>query len=182
MKLSYLRVSWRVRNLGQRYRPRSKICRFRLRNIVSAEDKMHITNRRSQLLGIVLVGILVIAMACTKNPEALQSGQLVNGERARRNTAELIYHGALVDKAQNWAEHLAATGTIRHSTLSANVGPGWRTLGENVAKARTIEQAHALLMGSNSHRNTLLNPRYNSIGVGVAESGGWYYVVQVFGG
>ena len=142
---------------------------------------MLVKTRRSHVLGLVLVGVLVFTMACTKNPEALQSGQLVNGERVKRNTAELIYHGALVDKAQNWADHLARTSTLRHSTLSANVGPGWRILGENVAKARTIEQAHSLLMNSNSHRSTLLNSRYTNIGVGVAESGGWYYVVHVFG-
>jgi hypothetical protein len=40
-------------------------------------------------------------------------------------------------------------------------------LGENVAKAPSIGEAHALLLGSPGHRDNILNPRFSHVGIGV---------------
>src|SRR3954468_4462680 len=51
---------------------------------------------------------------------------------------------------------------------------------ENVADASSAEESHEALMNSAPHRQNLLNPKYNSLGIGVAKRGGQYYVVQDF--
>lgn len=55
--------------------------------------------------------------------------------------------------------------------------------GENVARAATPGRAHRVLWQSPSHRETLLGPAYDAVGIGVAEDdGGTYWVCQVFVG
>jgi len=136
------------------------------------------TARRATPLLLVLAFVVT---ACMPAP-ALHSLQLVNEERAHRNIRPLEYHPTLGAKAQAWAEQLAARGTLSHSNLADGAGPGWRSLGENLAMASSIEEAHHRLMNSSGHRASILNRNYTHLGVGVAESGGRFWVVQVFGG
>ncbi len=53
--------------------------------------------------------------------------------------------------------------------------------GENVAYAGSVTQAQNGLMHSPPHRENLLNPAYNLVGIGVAWSGTLLYVTQDFG-
>lgn len=52
---------------------------------------------------------------------------------------------------------------------------------ENVASAQSADRAHDGLMHSVHHRENLLHPSYNVIGVGVVNRGGMLYIVQDFG-
>ncbi|MEZ5237600.1 MAG: hypothetical protein R2716_01100 [Microthrixaceae bacterium] len=63
-----------------------------------------------------------------------------------------------------------------HSNLAQGTGGGWRALGENLAKATSVDDAHRLFMNSSSHRSTMLDRRYSQVGIGVAIRGGTYYV------
>jgi len=60
------------------------------------------------------------------------------------------------------------------------VGLRFDAAAENVADAGSADEAHDALMHSPPHRTNLLNPNYNSLGVGVAEKNGELYVVQDF--
>ncbi len=55
---------------------------------------------------------------------------------------------------------------------------------ENVAMARTLEQAHAELWASPSHRMAMLDPEVNRVGIGVNtrsdEDGELYFVAEQF--
>lgn len=53
--------------------------------------------------------------------------------------------------------------------------------GENVAFDRDLDQAHQNLMTSPAHRENLLNPQYNVVGLAVTSSGDRLYVVEDFG-
>jgi len=53
--------------------------------------------------------------------------------------------------------------------------------GENVALDYDAENAHQHLMLSPPHRENLLNPAYNVVGLGVVRSGDRLYIVQDFG-
>lgn len=143
---------------------------------------MSVRTRRWSVATALLVSLAVIVTSCTRNGEAWESLSRVNDARAARGLPTLAIDDVLVDKAQNWAEHMARTGSVRHSVLSADVGGGWRALGENVGWARSVEEAHNLFMNSSAHRGAILSGRYSKIGTGVAIVGGRYYVVQVFGG
>lgn len=137
---------------------------------------------RNRVVALVALPILMALLASCQGSEFARSIQLVNDEREARGTPVVLNNSTLQAKAQQWAEMLASQGRLAHSNLADGVGPGWRTIGENLAMAGSIDRAHQLLMNSSGHRTTLLSSRYDSIGVGVASAGGRYYVVQVFAG
>lgn len=138
--------------------------------------------RRLSVVTALLVALAVLAPACTRNGEAWDSAVMVNHARQAIGVRDVHIDEVLVQKAQSWAEHMAATGTVQHSSLTQGVGDNWRVLGENVGWARSVEEMHQLFMNSSSHRATLLDGRYDRFGVGVAVVNGRYYTVQVFAG
>ncbi len=52
--------------------------------------------------------------------------------------------------------------------------------GENVGKGTSVAAAHSHFMNSSDHRAAILNPKFNSVGVGAACSGGTLYVTEDF--
>jgi uncharacterized protein YkwD len=60
------------------------------------------------------------------------------------------------------------------------IGLRFDSAAENVADAESPEEAHQALMNSPPHRQNLLNPKYNTLGIGVAGSGDQLYVVEDF--
>lgn len=139
------------------------------------------TGRALLLVGIVAV-LSVLGVSCTKNAAAYQSVQLTNGERSSRGLGNLAIDDTLVNKAQAWAENMAAAGGISHSKLTDGAGDNWHVLAENVAVAGSVEQTNNLFMNSPGHRANILNGSFKRIGTGVAEVGGHVYVAQVFAG
>lgn len=142
---------------------------------------MSIRHRRSALTVAVALVLALVAVGCTKNAEAAQSADLINAERARRGIREAALDIHLVNKAQAWADHMAATGRVSHSVLGQVEGK-WRYLAENVGWARSVGEMHSLFMASSAHRASLLDGKYSRVGTGVAIRNGRYYVVQVYGG
>ena len=139
------------------------------------------TKRLTLVVGL-LAALAVLGVSCTKNGAAFESASRANGERHSRGLRDLSLDQTLINKAQAWAEHMAAAGTVSHSVLTDGAGSDWRVLGENVGWANSISQMNSLFMGSAAHRANILNSRYKRIGTGVAEVGGRYFVVQVFAG
>jgi uncharacterized protein YkwD len=141
---------------------------------------MNSRTKRLPLIAAAAVAVLsLLAAGCTP---ALVSIQLVNEARESRGIPPVLANDTLGAKAQSWAEAIAAQGRLVHSNLSDGVGSGWSSLGENLAMAGSVEEAHQLFLDSSSHRATMLSGRYSQIGVGVAEAGGRVYVVQEYGG
>ncbi|MCZ7631765.1 MAG: CAP domain-containing protein [Microthrixaceae bacterium] len=138
------------------------------------------TTRR--LRPLLLVPVIALVLTACQGSEVARSIQLTNQAREAAGLAVVIHNPTLQAKAQNWANLLAAHGSLVHSNLAEDAGSGWRALGENLAKAGSIEEAQRLFMDSPAHRSTQLSSRYSQIGVGVASNGGTYYVVHVFGG
>ncbi len=149
-------------------------------------SRTHLAQRsrvgRLTLVVAVLAALSLVGVSCTKNGAAFESASRANGAREARGLWDLSQDQTLINKAQDWAEHMAATGVVSHSVLTANAGTNWRVLGENVGWAYSIEQMHDLFMASSAHRANILSTRYNRIGTGVAQVGNRYYVVQVFAG
>lgn|GEM_PF-387769 len=104
---------------------------------------------------------------------------LVNQERAKAGLAPLAVDMTLVDLARKKSQDMVANNYFSHTsptygdpfTMMTNAGVSYRTAGENIAGAPTVDQAHAALMNSAGHRQNILNPNYNKIGVGVATGG-----------
>lgn len=132
-------------------------------------------------LVLAMAVIAGLASSCI-GADVARTIQLVNVEREARGAAVVLADAALQAKAQTWADVLASEGRLVHSNLAQGAGSGWRALGENLAQATSVEQAHDLLLKSSSHRRTMLSGRYTHVGIGIATRGTDIYVVQVFGG
>jgi cysteine-rich secretory family protein len=103
-----------------------------------------------------------------------------NSLRASRGLPGLSVNGTLAAKARNWAEHMAAVGAISHSNLSDGAPPEWQRLGENVGRGPSVDAIHNALVASPEHYANLTDPGFQSIGVGVVNANGTYYVSEVF--
>ncbi|VAW23722.1 hypothetical protein MNBD_ALPHA11-1480 [hydrothermal vent metagenome] len=114
----------------------------------------------------------------------------INATRAANGRVPLAYNPVLAKAAQTHAELMAQKGELSHElggTLRERVtAAGYSgAVGENLAGGQdTLEDAIKGWLESRPHRNTLLNPKFNEFGFGVAEGGGEYeiYWAMIFGG
>ncbi len=130
----------------------------------------------------VIVAALVGATGCDPTQMASGSMALANRERAARGIPALRWDPELAAKAARWADRMAATGTLSHSTITAEVSPGWALLGENVGWGDDVEIVHDRFMKSPSHRDTMLNRSFRAVGIGVTVKDGKVWVAQVYKG
>ena len=145
-------------------------------------------------LPVLVIGLACAGVACAppSSPGGGFTGNLanaVNQDRAAAGLAPLIRDAQLGPVAANWADHLAATGTLTHSDLHALIRlpymSAWRALGENLLVGPGnlgSRSAESLWMSSTEHRAAILDPAYNRIGVGAArDPSGRLWIVAEFG-
>ncbi len=108
--------------------------------------------------------------------------QKTNEYRAQNGRAPLTLMPGLTTVAQNWSDHMAATGTFAHNpSYSQQIPDGWTRCGENVAAGQAPDQVVNAWINSEGHRANLLGD-YNRIGIGYAvNSRGVRYYTQNFG-
>ncbi|MEZ4405954.1 MAG: CAP domain-containing protein [Polyangiales bacterium] len=114
----------------------------------------------------------------------------VNRARRARGLASLRHDPMLARLARERASSLADLGRVTHAVAPgdaptervARAGLRFDALGENVARARSLGEAHGRLMASPSHRRTLMHPGLDAIGVGVARGAAGLYVVELVAG
>ena len=113
---------------------------------------------------------------------------MVNQARESEGSPALVRDPALDEIALGHARAMRALKRIAHDAGDGN--PQSRVeaaslsvlaAGENVAHALDAVQAHRVLWASPSHRENLLEPRYDRIGIGVAvDPDGSLWVCEVF--
>ncbi|MFL6300029.1 MAG: CAP domain-containing protein [Terriglobales bacterium] len=114
--------------------------------------------------------------------------QLTNEARKEAGIDPLTWNEQAAQAARVHAKIMAEKQALSHQfsgeavlrdRLGA-VGLRFDSAAENVADAESADEAHDALMHSPPHRTNLLNPKYNSLGIGVAENSGQLYVVEDF--
>lgn len=121
---------------------------------------------------------------------------LVNSERTAKGLKTLKFDPVLVEVARNhskemcdksYFDHFSPTPGIRTPLDRYLVGlghrPKWALVGENLFYCSIIDvnRGHDCLMNSESHRENILNPRFDRIGVGIYENkNGEFWVTQMF--
>lgn len=114
---------------------------------------------------------------------------LVNEERVERGLQPLTFDPALVPIARAHSEEMLELGYFAH--VSPNTGTlgdrlnaagyEYMSAGENLAYAPNVRVAHRGLMQSDGHRENLLEPSFERIGVGILEApDGTIMVTQLF--
>jgi len=116
--------------------------------------------------------------------------ELANQSRAQAAAPPLTLDAGLSRAARAHAEAMVAAGQLSHQFLGEPSLPQrlattsnllLERSGENVALDYDAAGAHQHLMLSPHHRENLLNPAYNVVGLGVVRSGDRLYIVQDFG-
>lgn len=129
---------------------------------------------------IALIGIQALPATADARADEERFVELINAERRAHGVGGLVVHPELVEKARRHAARMAAEGRIFHSDDLAEGLDDWNLLGENVGRGGNIETLHQAFMDSPGHRDNLLNPVYDLVGIGVVWSEGIPYVVEVF--
>ncbi|MBI2709648.1 MAG: CAP domain-containing protein [Actinobacteria bacterium] len=128
---------------------------------------------------LVLVALSFALSACM-SADQQTAFDLLNRDRNANRLGSLGDSQMLGDKAQNWAQYLAKTNVLKHSTLTAGITGCWRAIGENVGYGPSVSAVEKAYMNSAPHRANILNTSYDKVGTGVAWTGTRVYVVQVF--
>lgn len=113
---------------------------------------------------------------------------LVNQARTQQGLQPLQMEPGLVTAARLHSRRMAQANALSHRfsrepDLMARLAPGglhFDLTGENVAVNNSALGAHEGLMRSPPHRENILNPRFNAIGIGVLRANGVLWVTQDF--
>lgn len=106
---------------------------------------------------------------------------LINQERSKAGLPPLTVDLRLVDLARKKSQDMITNNYFSHTSpvygdpfkMMTSAGINYRIAGENLAGAGTVDQAHSALMNSAGHRQNILNPSYDKVGVGIAAGGGY---------
>jgi hypothetical protein len=113
---------------------------------------------------------------------------LINKARVSQGLQPLTVDERLARAARKHSELMAQRSALSHqfddeAPLQVRFGdesfPSDRQ-GENVALDQYVSSAHDILMHSPRHRANILNPNYDTVGVGIVRSGGNLYVTEDF--
>ncbi|HTV24937.1 MAG TPA: CAP domain-containing protein [Polyangiaceae bacterium] len=101
---------------------------------------------------------------------------MIDAGRRSQGLHRLVRDDRLDALAQAHADAMQRVGRTAHDVGDgtpidrvARVMPA-RRVGENVARARTLERAHGVLWDSPSHRGNLLDAGFDALGIGVART------------
>ena len=105
--------------------------------------------------------------------------ELVNQERTSRGLKPLTMDEELRQVARAHSEDMFVRGYFSHYTPEGkdpfqrmrDAGVTFRTAGENLALAPTLQLAHTGLMNSPGHRANILHPQFGRVGIGILDGG-----------
>jgi uncharacterized protein YkwD len=111
-----------------------------------------------------------------------------NQERAARGLSQLHRDARLAHAAAGHAQAMAAHASISHqfagepelTQRGASAGVAFSEISENVAEAPSVVQIHEMWMHSEHHRENLLDPAIDAVGISVIERRGELYAVEDF--
>jgi uncharacterized protein YkwD len=149
---------------------------------MSSSSTTRTTRARRLVFILAGVGIVLGLSACNAAQQPREDFFYVNRERVTQGEGQLGWNQQLADKAQAWAQHMADTNTLSHSSLTDGVTGNWSTLGENVGTGGAVGDIHTGFMNSPEHRDNIMSGRYTSMGVGVVTVGQRVWVAEEFEG
>jgi uncharacterized protein YkwD len=120
--------------------------------------------------------------------KAEQLFAMANQVRAARGLSQLQWDPALASAALYHCARMAAEGPISHQyagepdlgARAGQAGAHFSLLEENVADGQQPAQIHDAWMHSQGHRDNLLNPAVDRVGVAVVARGNTLYAVEDF--
>lgn len=110
---------------------------------------------------------------------------LVNRERVAAGLAPLIPHATIRSAARAHGIEMFTFGYLSHRSRDGRwpnervkaLGVRAKVVGENLAYAQDVREAHHALITSREHRANMLSPQYRRFGIGVIDGGSYGVIV-----
>jgi len=126
--------------------------------------------------------------AAIADPLAHRIFSLTNQDRADQGLPPLLWSTALASSAKAHAAMMSQEPVLSHQypgeapliERANQAGAHFRTVAENIASGWSAEQINTAWMHSPSHRENILDPRLNTLGVAVVQRGSQLYAVEDF--
>lgn len=127
--------------------------------------------------------------------EELQFVEMVNEERAKRGLSRLKIDPLLIKVARLHSAEMRDKAYFAHESPTQSIKtpldrylkactfrPTYACVGENLFWATVVDvkRGHQAFMNSPTHRENVLFPRYEKIGVGIVKRGGEFWVTQMY--
>ena len=108
----------------------------------------------------------------------------INAVRSAAGVGPVGLSLPLAAVARTHSQQMAASATISHNADLPNEAPsGWLALGENVGAGASCDAIARSIYADAPHRANLIDPRFDSVGVGVADGArAMLYVTEDFMG
>jgi uncharacterized protein YkwD len=105
--------------------------------------------------------------------------ELINEERMKAGVKPLVLDKSIVPVARVHSRDMWERSYFAHEDPDGKTpfdrmkegGIDFRSAGENLALARTVERAHIGLMNSPGHKRNILDPAFGRVGIGVIDGG-----------
>lgn len=144
---------------------------------------------RSWTAFVIVFALIATVQAHAQRTVAEQYLALsVNEERAAAGLPGLVWNRPLAFVAHQHAERMAVANTMSHqlrgepelSRRAAMSGTNFPVLAENVGVGPSPGELHRALMESPHHRENILDPKVNSVGIAVVFARGSLWMVEDF--
>ena len=140
------------------------------------------------ILSTLVAGMITISAGVASAANATDEARfvsLINHERTSRGLNALEVRSDLVAVARRKSDQMAAKGTIWHDSSTWNSVSGWQAYGENVGMGPNdisdpVGNLHQAFMNSPEHRQNILYPTFNQVGIGVTIKDNTMYVTEIF--
>jgi len=140
------------------------------------------------LAGVCLLGACCGAMAQQGDEKAQRIFELTNQDRAAQRLQPLKWDPALTVAAVTHADRITEEKTLSHQyageadvkTRAAQAGAHFQAIAENIAMGYSAEAIEKQWMNSVQHRQNILDPQMNAIGIAVVEKNRYLYAVEDF--
>ena len=130
---------------------------------------------------LVAIGLLPTTAAwADRDSDETSFVTQINALRTAQGVAPLRVDAGLTAKARTWAQTMADKNTIWHSQLSEGITADWQKLGENVGMGGNVDGLHVAFVNSPHHYENLVDPDFDSIGIGVVRTGNTLFVAEEF--
>ena len=141
------------------------------------------STRPATRVAAALAALALVLSGCLSSSQT-QDIDYINNTRASYGKSALSADLAAANKAQAWAEHMAATGVLEHtgggSKLDTSGVSGWCAYGENVGSGPTLSGIHHAFMQSGPHKANILG-NWHRVGTGVyRDGGGTVWVTEIY--
>jgi uncharacterized protein YkwD len=128
--------------------------------------------------------------------EERRSVEMVNAERAKRGLSRLVIDPLLIEVAREHSAEMRDKSYFNHHSPTAGIKtpmdrylkavysrPGYACVGENLfyCSITDVQRGHTAFMNSPTHRENVLFPRYEKIGVGIVRNDrGEFWLTQMY--